>query len=98
MIAIEIYINSNNFAIFNEVFRWIKDQQQLIKLQFKLDIYCEDINHEHLTDFLNSSHIVELNISNLSQALSLNYTLYQSLRCLEIDDDKFIDLSKFTSL
>ena len=26
VITIEIYINSNNFAIFNEVFRWIKDQ------------------------------------------------------------------------
>lgn len=53
--------------IFNEVTRWIKILKKQIKLQFKVNFDAAKINIEEVIYFLNSNHIIELNLSGLSE-------------------------------
>ena len=64
----------------------------------KCEIFADEINHEELTEFLNTNNIVDLEIRDLSEKLILNDDFYKTLRFLMIDNDRFIDLSKFISL
>ena len=64
----------------------------------KCDIIADEINHEELTEFLNTNNIVDLEIRDLSEKLILNDDFYKTLRFLMIDNDRFIDLNKFISL
>jgi hypothetical protein len=69
-----------------------------LKLKLKVKVDAGHVNHKHLTAFLNSNNIIELDISELSQKLSLKDSFKNSLRSLKINDDKFIDLKKFKAL
>lgn len=64
----------------------------------KCEILADEINHEELTEFLNTNNIVDLEIRDLSEKLFLNDGFYKTLRFLMIDNDRLIDLSKFISL
>ena len=59
----------------------------------EVDAYKIDL--EQLSEFLNSNTMIELKVYGLSQPLTLNDSLYQSLRSLHVGRDTFIDLSKF---
>ena len=65
-----------------------------MKLKLKVKVSAPHVNHEHLTAFLNSNNIIELDISetNLKKKLSLDDSFNNSLRTLTIDDVEFIDL------
>ena len=65
-------------------------QEKHVKIQFKVKINARNIK-EHLNEFLNSNHIIELDVYGLSECLSLD-TLYKTLRYLKIDKDHFIEL------
>jgi hypothetical protein len=69
-----------------------------VQLNLKCEIIVNEINHEELLVFLNSNNFIELGIRGLSKNLSLNENIYRSLRYLKIDNPKFIDLTKFSSL
>ncbi len=69
-----------------------------MQLNLKCEIIANEINHEELLVFLNSNNFIELGISGLSKKLSLNENIYRSLRYLDLDNPKFIDLGKFSSL
>ena len=48
---------------------------------------------------MNSNRIIELDIiSNLSENLPLNDSVYTSVKCLKLDEYRFIDLRLFKSL
>jgi hypothetical protein len=64
----------------------------------KCEIFADEINHEELTEFLNTNNIVDLEIRDLSEKLILNDGFYKNLRFLTIDNDRFINLNKFISL
>ena len=62
-------------------------------------MYAEDVDHEILTEFINSNCIIDLDINKLNKQLLLNETAYKSIRSLKIDcSNKTIDLTKFNSI
>jgi hypothetical protein len=63
-----------------------------------VEVDAYKIDHEQLSEFLNSNTIIELKVRGLSQTLTLNDSLYQSIRCLHIVSEALIDLSKLKSL
>jgi CRISPR/Cas system-associated protein endoribonuclease Cas2 len=89
-LQVTIY-DDQDLTVLNEVVRWINAQEQKIKLQFKVNFDVYGYSLEKLSKFLNSINIIELNDSN-HNTLSLNDTLYHSLRCLKISDSTIIDL------
>ena len=64
-----------------------------------LKVNAHHINHDDLTQFLNSNSFTELEIYGLKKELFLHDSLNRSIRSFKIDHNfKFIDLKKFTSL
>ena len=55
---------------------------------------------EELTEFLNSSKIIEMKFEDITKSFLFNDSFYKSLRSLSIGDNliKFIDLKNFISL
>ena len=92
VITLQVTIRNNqDLTELNEVVRWINAQYQQIKLWFK--VYLDECIYsiEELSDFVNSINIIELN-DRWGNKLSLNDTLYHSLRCLRISSYTIIDL------
>ncbi len=64
MLTLSIDINKFNFKYYNEVVKWIKAQQQNhhVNFLFKVQVTTYHIDEKYLTEFLNSIHIIEIEI------------------------------------
>ena len=49
---------------------------------FKVTVTSYKMNYEELSNFLNSNHIVELDLSDSFESLKFNDSIYQSVKSL----------------
>ncbi len=86
VLTLQIYIKYQNINYYNDVVNKIKAQQQQhhVRLLFKVKVYALSVDHEELTKFLNSNHIIDLDISYLNKQLLVDDSFYQSLRSLKL--------------
>ena len=68
--------------------KWVKahQHQHHVKLQFKVRAWA---NFKDLSEFINSIHIIEINLEGIDATLKVRDSFYKSLRSLKIyDNDK----------